>query len=64
MMIWTTMSNIKKEWRWMDKYKEPTEDHPYYDSKSKKHSYTLAVFSMLCLILTIIGLAICQYIHI
>jgi len=48
----------------MDKYKEPIEDHPYYDSKSKKHSYTLAVFSMLCLILTIIGLAIYQYIHI
>ena len=53
------MINFKKEWRWMDKY-----NHPYYDSKSKKSSYTIAVISMMGAIILIIGLAIYQYINI
>ena len=53
------MINFKKEWRWMD-----NKEHPYYDSKSKKQSYTIAVISMMAATIIVIGLAIYEYIHI
>ena len=68
------MINFKKEWRWMEDDKwdhysglpspKAYEDHPYYDSKSKKQSYTIAVVSMMAAIVLVIGLAIYEYIQI
>lgn len=53
------MINFKKEWRWME-----DNEHPYYDSKSKKQSYTIAVISMLIVIIMIAGMVIYQRIYI
>ena len=55
------MINFKKEWRWMDKLTRPPQafkGHPYYDSKSKQQSYTIAAVSMMAAIILVLGMAV------
>ena len=69
---YTMMEGRTKEWGRLSsseqgdtrKFNDPsTEDHPYYDSKSKRDSYKLAVIALLGVIICILAIMVSEVVY-